>query len=61
MSNLMLYPLHSHFASSQRLLNSLPLLMFDAYPLQVIWSTRPLSYSPLDNISNISLGFLVSL
>ena len=31
MSNLMLYPLHSHFVSSQSLLNSLPLLMIDAY------------------------------
>ena len=32
-SNLMFYFLHSHFASSQRLQNPLPLLMLDAYPL----------------------------
>ena len=36
MSTLMLYLLRSHFASNQRLLNSLPLLMLDAYPLQVV-------------------------
>ena len=57
----MLYPLHSHFASSQKFLNPLPLLMFDAYLLQVVWLACPLSYPPLDNTSNISLDFLVSL
>ena len=60
-SNLMFYLLHSYFASSQRLLNPLPLLMLDAYHLQVVWLARPLSYHPLDNTSNISFGFLVSL
>ena len=54
----MLYLLHSHFASSQRLQNPLPLLMLDVYPLQVVWLAHPLSYLPLDNTSNISLGFL---
>ena len=60
-SNIILYLLHSHFASSQRLLNPLPLFMLDAYPLQVLWSICLPSYPLLDNASNISLGFLVSM
>ena len=60
-SKLMFYLLHSHFASSQRFLNPFPLLILDAYHLQVIWLPRPLSYFPLDNTSNISYGFLKSL
>ena len=57
----MLYLLYSHFVSSQRFLYSLPLLILVAYPLQVIWLVHRLSYPPLDNTSNISLSFLVSL
>ena len=56
----MLYPLYSHSASSQRLLKPLPLLMFDAYLLQVVWLACLLSYPSLDNTSNISIGFLIS-
>ena len=59
-NNLMLYILNSYFASSQRLLNPFPLLMLDAYPLQVSWLALSISYPPLDNTSNISLDFLVS-
>ena len=36
MCNLMLYLLHSHFGNNQRSLNPLPLLMLDAYHLQVL-------------------------
>ena len=35
--NPMLYPLHPHFTSTQRLLNPLLLLMFDTYSLQMVW------------------------
>ena len=59
MCNLMLYSLHSHFTSSQRLLNPSSLLMFDVYYLQVVWLARLLSYNMLDNTSNKSLGFLI--
>ena len=54
----MLYLLHFQFVSSLRLLNPLPLLMLDAYSLQVVWLAHPLSYPLLDNTSNISLSFL---
>lgn len=36
MSNLRLYRLYSHFASSQMFLNTLPLLMHNVFPLQAI-------------------------
>jgi hypothetical protein len=38
----------------------LPLSMFDAYPLQMVWLVRLLSYPPLDYISNILNDFLNS-
>ena len=51
----MLYLLHFHFASSQRHLNLLSLLILDVYHL-VSMSINILS---LNNTSNMSLGFLV--
>ena len=60
-SNLIVYLLHFYFASNQRLLNPLSLLMLDVYSLQVVWIAHPLLYFPLDIISNRSFGSLVSL
>ena len=54
----MLYLLHSHVASSQRLLDPLLLLMLDAYPLQVVWLVHPMLYPSLENISNVPLDFV---
>ena len=56
----MLYLSYYHFASNQRLLYPLPLLMFDAYHLQAVWLAYLLSYPALDNTSNISIGSLIS-
>ena len=53
MSNLMLYALHFHFASSLRVLNPMPLLVFDANRLQLVYLAHLLSYPSLDNTSNI--------